>query len=65
MQDLAIQSDLSVTTLRRFLEDGELSTSATMRLAHAMGLVHRMRVSDSDVAILAAAEMSSASAAAP
>lgn len=45
LETLAIQSDLSVTTLKRFVADGELSTSATMRLAHALGLVHRLPVS--------------------
>lgn len=47
LETLAIQSDLSVTTLKRFIADGELSTSATMRLAHALGLVHRLPLSAS------------------
>ncbi len=44
IEDLAFGSDLSVTTLRRFLEDGELSTSAVMRLAIAMGMARRIEM---------------------
>jgi hypothetical protein len=49
LESLAIDSDLSVTTLKRFVDDGELSTSATMRVAHALGLVHRLRVSAAEL----------------
>lgn len=44
LEELALAADLSLTTLRRFLDDGELSISAGMRLAHAMGWVRRLRV---------------------
>jgi hypothetical protein len=46
-ETLAVQSDLSVTTLKRFSADGDLSTGATMRLAQALGLVHRVRFAPS------------------
>ena len=47
LETLAVQSDLSVTTLKRFCVDGDLSTGATMRLAQALGLVHRVRFTPS------------------
>jgi hypothetical protein len=47
LETLAVLSDLSVTTLKRFSADGDLSTGATMRLAQALGLVHRVRFSPS------------------
>lgn len=50
LDELAIASDLSVTTLRRFLDDGELSLPAGMRLANAMGLAQRLKLSEVELA---------------
>lgn len=44
LEELAVASDLSVTTLRRFLDNGELSLPAGMRLAGAVGWVRQFRV---------------------
>ena len=54
LDELAIASDLSVTTLRRFLDDGELSMPAGMRLANAMGLAKRLNLSELELAESAA-----------
>ena len=48
LEELAIAADLSVTTLRRFLDDGELSLPAGMRLAHAVGWVKQLRVNSGE-----------------
>ena len=50
LDELAIASDLSVTTLRRFLDDGELSMPAAMRVAHAMGLAQRLKLAENELA---------------
>ena len=50
LDELAIASDLSVTTLRRFLDDGELSMPAAMRVSHAMGLAQRLNLAELDLA---------------
>jgi len=50
LDELAIASDLSVTTLRRFLDDGELSMPAGMRVAHAMGLAQRLQLTEHELA---------------
>jgi hypothetical protein len=50
LDELAIASDLSVTTLRRFLDDGELSMPAAMRVAHAMGVAQRLNLTDHELA---------------
>lgn len=44
-QEVADQSGLAVATLRRFLDDGELSTAALIRLASTVGVARRVRFS--------------------